>query len=113
MAWYIDGKRVYVTSDTGWQVVPRQGDINILNSSQTIVHFAGRESYKRALVFVVFSGYAANILTLPVDSAVPLISDQGAEGDVVIRSIKSKRMTDTSRTTPVMEVTMDVTKDGV
>ena len=113
MAWYIDGKRIYVTDDTGWEVVPRQGDINIIDSEQTIIHFGGRESYKRSLVFVVFSGYAANILTLPVDSAVPLISDQGAQGDVVIRNIKGKRMFDISRITAVMQVTMDITKDGV
>ncbi|GAI91534.1 unnamed protein product, partial [marine sediment metagenome] len=79
----------------------------------TLIHYAGRESHRRAIVFVVFSGYNNDIVPLPIDEAVPLISDQGAEGDVVIRNISGKRMRDISRTTPVMEVNMDLTKDGV
>ena len=112
MSWTINGVRIYVEDDTDWQWTPRIGEINVLDSSETIVHHAGRPSYTRTLQFVVFSGYHANILTLPSGTAMPLVSDQGNQGDVIIKSVKAKRLLDISRVTPVYRVTMELLKDG-
>lgn len=113
MAWYIHGQRIYVEKDTGWQASPRRGEIDVLDSTQTLIHCAGRPSYKRTLTFVLFSGYHANILPLAdICSGIPLISDQGAEGDVYIMNLKADRIFDTSRTTPVFRITAELLKDG-
>ncbi|GAH04230.1 unnamed protein product [marine sediment metagenome] len=113
MPWTIAGIRIYVEKDTGWETTPRLAEINILDSFQTIVHEAGRPSYTRSLGFVVFSGYFANIAPLADGVAHALVSDQGAEGDVFIKSLKPTRLLDISRVTVVTRVAMDLIKDGV
>lgn len=112
MPWTIEGVRIYVEEDTDWICVPRIGEINVLDSTETIIHRAGRPSYTRTIQFVVFSGYQANILPLCVASGITLVSDQGGQGDVWIKSAKAKRLLDTSRVTPVYRVTMELIKDG-
>lgn len=110
MAWTLDGVRIYVEKDSGWDHAPRIGEINILDSSQTIIHTAGRPSYTRDIVFVVFSGYHASVLPI-TDGA--LVSDQGAEGDVVVKSCSAERLQDIKRTAAVFRVTMSLVKDGI
>ena len=110
MAWFLDGVRVYVEKDSGWDHAPRIGEINILDSSQTIIHTAGRPSYTRDIVFVVFSGYHASIL--PIVNG-PLVSDQGAEGDVVVKNMSAERLQDIKRSTAVFRVTCTLIKDGI
>ena len=110
MAWFLDGHRVYVEKDSGWAHDPRIGEVNILDSNQTIIHTAGRPSYTRDITFVVFSGYHANILPI-TDGA--LVSDQGAEGDVVVKSMSAERLQDIKRTTAVFRVTCSLVKDGI
>jgi len=111
MAWFINAHRIYVEKDTGWQCQPRIGEIDVLDSIKTIIHTAGRPSYRRNITAVVFSGYAANILPLANGSGYPLLSDQGNEGNVVIKNLKGERLFDTSRTTPVIRFTMELIKD--
>ena len=110
MAWTLDGVRIYVEKDSGWEHSPRLGEINILDSNQTIIHDAGRPSYTRNITFVVFSGYHDNILPI-TDGA--LVSDQGAEGDVVVKNCSAERLQDIKRTTAVFRVTMNLIKDGI
>jgi len=120
MAWYLGGCRVYVEKDTGWQSNPRMGEIEVLDSKETIIHNAGRPSYARTLVFVVFSGYHNNILPLADNlvypSGVILLSDQlpagNGEGKVHIKSLKAERLYDRSRTTAVFRVTSELIQDG-
>jgi len=107
MAWYINGKRIYVEEDTGWKVTSRLSEIDVLDSTKTIFHYAGHPSYTRSLTFVVFSGYYADILSLPLGEGVTLISDLGSES-VIIKSIEPKRLRDISRTTAVMRCTMEL-----
>jgi len=108
MAWYLGGVRIYVEKDSDWQVDPRLGMIDVLDSSQTIVHHAGRPSYLRSLTFVVFSGYQENILPLATGSGIPLVSDQGAQGNVIVKNFKADRILDISRITPVYRVTTEL-----
>jgi len=114
MAWYIGGKRIYVEKDSGWQTTPRVGEVNVLDSNETILHCAGRPSYNRDITFVVFSGYFNTILPLAACSVsgIALVSDQGAEGNIVIKALKPDRLYDRSRTTPVYRVTMSCIKVG-
>jgi len=114
MAWFLDTVRVYVEKDSGWQTTPRVGEVNVLDSNETIIHCAGRPSYTRDITFVVFSGYFTNILPLATCSVsgIALVSDQGAEGSIVIKNLKPDRLYDRSRTTPVYRVTMSCIKVG-
>lgn len=112
MPWTIGSVRIYVEKDSGWETTPRLSEINVLDSTQTIFHDAGRPSYTRSLQFVVFSGYFANILPLADGTLQPLTSDYGAEGDVMIRDLKPTRLQDIGRATRVHRVQMEVTKDG-
>lgn len=112
MAWTIDGNRIYVEKDTGWQSERRQAEIDVLDSSKTIIHDSGRPSYKRSIQFVVFSGYAANILPLQdAASSYTLVSDQGSEGSVFVKSLEPERLQAINYDTPVYRVTMEMTKD--
>lgn len=110
MAWTLDGHRIFVEKDSGWDHAPRIGEINVLDSSQTIIHTAGRPSYTRDITFVVFSGYHATIL--PITGGA-LVSDQGAEGDVIVKSCGAERLQDIKRTAAVFRVTMTLVKDGI
>lgn len=105
MSWYLDGQRIYVEKDSGWAHNPRLGEINVLDSTQTIIHTAGRPSYTRQLTFVVFSGYHDNIL--PITDGI-LLSDQGNEGEVIVKSMKGERLMDISRTTAVFRCTVEL-----
>lgn len=120
MAWYLGGERIYVEKDTGWTTNPRIGEVDVLDSKQTIIHNAGRPSHRRTIVFVVFSGYHDNILPLADNlvypSGVILLSDQNpagvGEGKVHIKSMKGERLLDISRTTAVYRVTSELIQDG-
>jgi len=112
MAWTLDGVRIFVEKDTDWQTEPRLGENDVLDSTQTQLHYAGRPSYRRTLTFVVFSGYQANILPLADGVVKALVSDISAQGDVVVMSFKADRILDTSRDTAVYRVTAELVKDG-
>jgi len=112
MAWTINGVTIHVEEDSDWKWTPRIGEINVLDSTQTLIHHAGRPSYTRTLQFVVFSGYQENILTLPSGQVVPLVSDLGAQGNVTIKSVSAKRLLDISRNTGVYRCTMEIIKSG-
>lgn len=116
--WTLSGVRIYVEKDSGWQTAPRLGEINVLDSRQTILHCAGRPSYTRTLECVMFSGYHNLLLPLAqcsglaATSGLPLLSDQGDEGGVIIKSLKADRLRDISRDTAVFRITLDLTKCG-
>lgn len=111
MAWTLGGERIYVEEDTGWVLTPRYGEIDILDSTQTILHYAGLPSKKRTITFVVFSGYHDNIIPLLDGTSKALVSDQGSEGNVYIKDVSAERLRDISRTTEVHRVTMELMKD--
>jgi len=111
--WYLGGVRIYVEKDSGWKVQPRRGEINVLDSNETIIHCAGRPSYTRNLTFVVVSGYENNILPLAdVCSGVELCTDHGSAGNVTIKSISADRLQAINHPNPVYRVTIECIKDG-
>lgn len=112
MAWYLDGKRIYVEKDSGWIAERRSAFIEPLDSTQTTIHDSGRPSYRRTLQFVVFSGFHENILPLADGTYKPLLSDQGNEGNVYINTFEPERLHDISRETAVFRVTTELIKEG-
>jgi hypothetical protein len=87
MTWKLGGNRIYVEKDSGWIPIPRKGQIDLLDTSYSILHTAGRESLKREITFVVFSGYESNILPLVDDTSV---SFEDGDGDTYTVSIMDK-----------------------
>ena len=94
MTWKLNGVRIYVEDDSGWIPTPRKGLINILNSTNTIVHQAGREAHTRSLTFVIFSGYYASILPITALGTVTLEDDSATETDVTVLDMKPERLYD-------------------
>lgn len=118
--WYLGGYRIYVEKDSGWQTTPRLGEINVLDSQQTLLHDAGRPSYIRSLTFVVFSGYHESIIPLANNTVhsdgLLLLSDQHpaapGEGYVYVKTMKADRLYDRSRLTAVYRVTVELIQKG-
>ncbi len=111
MAWYLDGTRIYVEEDTGWIPKVRLGELNILDSTQTVIHKIGVGSYTRTLQFVVFDAYKVWLLDNALLTTVPLISDQGAEGNVEIKSISADRIQALNYAGPVSRITVELVKN--
>lgn len=112
MSWYLGGVRIYVEKDSGWIPKPRIGEINVLDSNQTILHYAGRESHIRQLQFVVFSGYSTQILPMVDGDSYELISDHGSQGNVIIKTMKADRLQALNYPEEVCRVTVELIKDG-
>lgn len=111
--WHLDDIRIYVEKDSGWKVDPRRGKIDVLDSTQTIVHCAGRPGYTRSIQFVVFSGYFNQILPMAeLCSGVELCSDIGIQGYIIVDSFNPERLQALNHPNPVYRVTMECTKRG-
>ncbi len=92
--WKLDDTRIYVEKDSGWYCTPRKGTVELLDTEYSIIHTAGRPSYKRDLTFVVFSGYYTEILPkLSVDS-VTLLETGGSTTSVSILEMRPERLYD-------------------
>lgn len=94
MTWRLNSVRIYVEDDSGWIPTPRKGLINILDSTTTNVHMAGREAHKRSITCVVFSGFYANILPVAALGTVTFEDDAGAETDVTVLDMAPERLYD-------------------
>jgi len=94
MTWKLGGIRIYVEDDSGWKATPRKGTIELLDTNYSILQTAGRESYRRELNFIVFSGYAVGILPLAVEDSVTLEDDEGNETTVSIMNLTPSRLYD-------------------
>jgi hypothetical protein len=92
MTWKLDGVRIYVEEDSGWKSTARKGEINLLNTNYTIVHTLGRESYRRELQFVVFSGYYESILPIEAKSSVVFEDDDGVTTNVTVINMEPERL---------------------
>ena len=92
MTWKLNGVRVYVEDDSGWISSPRKGTIELLDTNYSIIQTAGRESYKRELSFVVFSGYATSILPLAVEDSITFEDDEGTSTNVSIMNLSATRL---------------------
>ena len=94
MTWKLGGIRIYVEDDSGWKPTLRKDTINLLDTTSSILQTAGRESHRRDLQFVVFSGFANNILPLADDITVLFEDDDDLETTVSIMSMSPERLYD-------------------
>lgn len=94
MTWKLSGIRIYVENDSGWKPIPRKATINLLDTTSSILQTAGRESHRRELQFVVFSGFANNILPLASENSVTLEDDDDVETTVSILNMSPERLYD-------------------
>jgi len=112
MAWTYGGVRIYVEEDTGILRGRRQARIEVLDSTQTAVHDAGRPSDRRELTFVMFSGYENNFLPLANGSGHALVSDEGSQGNwIIMGEPGANRVRALNYDTSVYRVTMELMKD--
>lgn len=92
--WKLNNARIYVEKDSGWYCTPRKGTVELLDTSSSILHTAGRPSYRRDLSFVVFSGFASTILPLVSQDSITLEDDLGTSTTVSILDFKPERLYD-------------------
>ena len=109
--WSLGGVKIAVEKDSGDTVTPRLDEINPLGSAlTTYLHYAGTEAKKRSITGVLFENYESAFIALIDGTAKALVSDQGAEGNYVILSLKPERVQDTKRDLPVTRVDIDLMK---
>lgn len=113
--WKLGGIRIYVEEDTGWQVEPRKGTVELLDTNYSIVHTAGRKSMMRDITFVVFSGYYSDIVPLIDDTTTTFEDYDGTVDTVTIMGKPSAtriyNYRDSTDGTKVFRVKMNLLKD--
>ena len=94
MTWKLGGIRIYVENDSGWKPTPRKATIELLDTMYSILQTSGRESHRRDLQFVVFSGFTNSILPLISEDSITLEDDEAVETDVTILDMSTERLYD-------------------
>lgn len=92
--WSLGGIGIYVYDDTEDTAEPVYGQIQVLDATTTILHYAGAKSRVRTIKFHVYGEANWNSLlsAAEADSNVALVSDQGSEGNYRILSLKGDRV---------------------
>ena len=93
MAWSLANVTIHVDEDDGTEE-PIYGEIQVLEATDTTLHYAGVKSEGRSLRFHVETQANLNKLktAATTDANVPLVSDLGAEGDYRIRKLTYRRI---------------------
>ena len=94
MTWQLNGVRIYVESDSGWKPTARKGVIELLDTTSSILQTAGRQSHRRDLQFVVFSGYSTSILPIATLGTVTLVDNFGTSTSVSVMNMSPERLYD-------------------
>lgn len=94
MTYKINNTRIYVEKDSGWQYKPRKGTVELLDTNYSIIHTAGRPSYSRSITFVVFSGYANDILPIANMTSVNFEDSAGTVTAVSVMDFKPEKLYD-------------------
>lgn len=94
--WSLGGIAMSVEKDSSDIPVVRMGELGPLDSSKTILHYGGTESYGRELTAVMwnYSSYVNTLMPLVGSGYHTLVSDDGAQGDYFIQSCKPERLQD-------------------
>lgn len=106
----INNVRIYVEKDSGWQYRPRKGTVELLDTDYSIIHTAGRPSYSRSITFVVFSGYATDILPVANMTSVNYEDIEGTVTAVSVMDFKSEKLYDYFGR-DIYRVSMELLKD--
>lgn len=92
--WKLNNVRIYVEKDSGWYCTPRKGTVELLDTNSSILHTAGRPSFRRDITFVFFGDIDTNILPMIAANTVSLEDDAGSVTTVSIMDFKSERLYD-------------------
>lgn len=113
----LNGVKIIVEQDTGDGYDPRWGLLDILLGTTTVKHYAGEKSDKRRIVGVMCLLEAgcnvndyANLKAGLGNAAVAYVSDQGAQGNYIVLSMKPQELHDTGQDVPVYRVTIELLK---
>lgn len=88
----IGGFNIYVEEDSLDMPVPRMARHGVLDSNQTVIHYSGKEAFKRNLKVVTLSGYQTRFLPLVGSGYHALYTDKGYQGDYWITGATPERI---------------------
>ena len=111
MAWSLGGVAIHVDEDDPTNE-PIYGEIQVLEATDTTLHYAGAKSEQRSLRFWVETAARLNDLEIKAknNADVTLVSDQGAEGNYRIRKLTAKRVHAVNQPNPWWRCTVELTK---
>lgn len=111
MAWSLGGVTIHTDEDDAGDE-PIYGEIQVLEATDTTLHYAGTKSEGRTLRFHVET--AARLATLKAaakaDANVALVSDLGAQGNYRIRKLTHRRLHAVNQANPWWRCTAELTK---
>lgn len=112
MAWSLAGQTIHCDSDSDDQAEPIYGQIQILNATSTVLHWAGAKSRTRTIKFWVETDarVSALLTAAETDANVNLTSDQGSQGNYRILSLKPERRHAVNKANPWFYATAELMK---
>lgn len=110
--WTLGGLSITVQDDSLDYPIVRMGRLGPLEHNYSIGHYGGTESMARDIRFTIFSGYDDNLIPLVGSGYHTLVSDQGAEGDYFIVSVRGERLQALNKLSSVFKVTATLKKES-
>lgn len=91
--WTLAGIQIYPDDDDQTDE-PLYGEIQILEATETTLHYGGAKSEGRSLQFYVETEASRDVLAAAAkaDANVPLVSDLGGQGNYRLRKLTSRRV---------------------
>lgn len=109
--WTLGGVTITVENDSLDYPIVRMGRLEPLEHNYSIGHYGGTESAARDIKFTILSGYDNNFIPLVGSGYHALVSDQGAEGNYFIASVRGERVQALNKLSPVFKVTASLKKE--
>jgi len=108
--WSFNGINIIVEKDSQDSPTARIGVLDVLGSTEPLIHFGGLEQYHRELQLVMYDGYDTLLAPLIDSGYYTLISDQGNEGRYAILSARPQQLQALNYDTVVHRVTLNLLK---
>ena len=109
--WTLGGVTIAVENDSLDYPIIRMGRLEPLEHNYSIGHYGGTESAARDIRFIILSGYDDNLIPLVGSGYHALVSDQGAEGNYFITSVRGERLQALNQLSPTFRVTAALKKE--
>lgn len=111
MAWTLAGVTIYPDDDDQTNE-PIYGEIQVLEATDTTLHYAGAKSEGRSLQFYVETEASRDVLAAAAkaDANVALVSDLGAQGNYRLRKFTSRRVHAVNQPNAWYRCTVEATK---
>ena len=110
------GVGIYIEQDSGWIPEPRYAEIDVLDSSETILHHLSTPSHRRVITATIWKspGSYATLVQASDDHEAVTFSGDVDSGQVYIRTIEGQRIQniagDSAADRFVMRFTAELTK---